>query len=169
MPHRLTAETIDSEEALRALLGEPLPVVVSKITDRLNAATRRFVELSPFVCMATADGAGTCDVSPRGACPGVQWTPQVEQLQAGVRIRQADTSPVGRHVNELPRTGIGAWDVVVLERGRRGQDPGKLKFSADLAVDQAHHLVRALLSGLYYKYDGRSKYFWKLWSQPATS
>jgi uncharacterized protein len=70
MPHRLTAETIDSEDALRALLGEPQAVVVSKIVDRLNAATRRFVELSPFVCLATSDGAGSCDVSPRGDPPG---------------------------------------------------------------------------------------------------
>ena len=66
MSHRLTAATIDSEEQLRALLGEPLPIVVSKVVDRLTAQTRRFVEQSPFVCVATSDGAGTCDVSPRG-------------------------------------------------------------------------------------------------------
>lgn len=66
MPHRLTPATIDTEEQLRALLGEPLPLVVSKCVDRLNHQTRRFIEQSPFVCLATSDGAGHCDVSPRG-------------------------------------------------------------------------------------------------------
>ena len=64
--HRLTSATIDNEADLRTLLGEPQPVVVSKIVDRLNHATRRFIELSPFVCLATSDADGHCDVSPRG-------------------------------------------------------------------------------------------------------
>jgi PPOX class probable FMN-dependent enzyme len=64
--HRLTAETVGTEEELRALLGEPAPLVVAKVVDRLNALTRRFIELSPFLCLASSDGAGNCDVSPRG-------------------------------------------------------------------------------------------------------
>src|ERR1700710_187556 len=64
--HRLTSATIDNEADLRTLLGEPQPVVVSKIVDRLNHVTRRFIELSPFVCLATSDADGHCDVSPRG-------------------------------------------------------------------------------------------------------
>ncbi|HET9991982.1 MAG TPA: pyridoxamine 5'-phosphate oxidase family protein [Kofleriaceae bacterium] len=70
MAHRLTASTISSEAELRALLGEPQPVVVSKITDRLNTATRCFIEQSPFLCLATSDASGHCDVSPRGDPPG---------------------------------------------------------------------------------------------------
>lgn len=70
MAHRLTTATIEDEATLRALLGEPQPVVVSKIVDRLNAATRIFIERSPFVCLATSDAAGQCDVSPRGDPPG---------------------------------------------------------------------------------------------------
>ena len=58
MPHRLTDATIDSEAALRELLGEPVPLVRSKITDRLNHQTRRYIEQSPFVCLATSDAAG---------------------------------------------------------------------------------------------------------------
>jgi len=64
--HRLTSATIDNEADLRTLLGEPQPVVVSKIVDRLNHATRRFIELAPFVCLATSNADGHCDVSPRG-------------------------------------------------------------------------------------------------------
>ena len=70
MAHRLTAATIDDEAALRALLGEPLPLVCAKITDRLLPATRPFVERAPLVCLATSDGRGGCDVSPRGDPPG---------------------------------------------------------------------------------------------------
>jgi uncharacterized protein len=66
MTHRLTPNTINTEEALRGLLGEPAPLVCAKISQRLNALTRRFIELSPFVCLSTADEHGNCDVSPRG-------------------------------------------------------------------------------------------------------
>jgi PPOX class probable FMN-dependent enzyme len=64
--HRLTSDVIDSETALRELLGEPQPVVSAKISDRLLASTRRFIERSPFVLLATCDEHGHCDVSPRG-------------------------------------------------------------------------------------------------------
>lgn len=68
--HRLTAATIESEDALRALIGEPPSVVASKISARLNPLTRGFIERAPFVCLATSDRDGTCDVSPRGDPPG---------------------------------------------------------------------------------------------------
>jgi PPOX class probable FMN-dependent enzyme len=64
--HRLTGHTIDSESALRALLGEPTPRVCQKLADRLNPLTRTFIERSPFLCLATSDARGHCDVSPRG-------------------------------------------------------------------------------------------------------
>jgi PPOX class probable FMN-dependent enzyme len=57
---------IRDEAQLRELIGEPTELVVSKITDRLNHLTRRFIELSPFVCLATSAPDGRCDVSPRG-------------------------------------------------------------------------------------------------------
>lgn len=57
---------ISTETQLRQLIGEPGPTVQSKIAGQLNAVTRTFVERSPFVCLATADTQGRCDVSPRG-------------------------------------------------------------------------------------------------------
>jgi len=51
---------------LRELLGEPTELVKQKIADRLNALTRQFVELSPFVVVATGRPDGGLDVSPRG-------------------------------------------------------------------------------------------------------
>jgi hypothetical protein len=64
--HRLTSEMIETEAALRELLGEPLAIVCAKVADRLNPLTRQFVERSPFLLLATADEHGRCDVSPRG-------------------------------------------------------------------------------------------------------
>jgi PPOX class probable FMN-dependent enzyme len=57
---------IASEADLRAILGEPTELVLSKITDRLNHLTRQFIERSPFLCIATASPKGGLDVSPRG-------------------------------------------------------------------------------------------------------
>lgn len=61
---------IRTESELRAIIGEPSALVCSKLTDRLNPLTRRFVELSPLVMLGTAAADGTCDVSPRGDGPG---------------------------------------------------------------------------------------------------
>ena len=57
---------ITDEGELRAIIGSPAGIVVSKISDRLNELTRQFVERSPFVCVATKMPDGGIDVSPRG-------------------------------------------------------------------------------------------------------
>jgi len=61
---------IQTEAQLRQLIGDPTPTVQSKIASRLNPVTRAYVESSPFVCLATSDAQGRCDVSPRGDKPG---------------------------------------------------------------------------------------------------
>src|SRR5215470_9908591 len=58
--------TISTHTDLEAILGEPTPLVRAKVTDRLNELTRRFVDLSPFMLLATSGADGSCDVSPRG-------------------------------------------------------------------------------------------------------
>lgn len=64
--HPRTSQVIRTEAELRALIGEPAALTCAKISDRLNAMTRLFVERSPFVCIATSDPSGNCDLSPRG-------------------------------------------------------------------------------------------------------
>jgi PPOX class probable FMN-dependent enzyme len=64
--HRLTSQTIDDEQSLRALIGQPLTLVTTKVIAHLTPATRPFIEKSPFLCLATTDAEGHCDVSPRG-------------------------------------------------------------------------------------------------------
>src|SRR3954471_21657382 len=61
-----SVRSITDESELRAIIGSPAEVVVSKIAARLNALTRQFVERSPFVCVATKLPGGGVDVSPRG-------------------------------------------------------------------------------------------------------
>jgi uncharacterized protein len=54
------------EAALRGILGEPAELVKAKIADRIHPLNRRFIELSPFVVVATGRPDGGLDVSPRG-------------------------------------------------------------------------------------------------------
>ena len=44
--HPLTSRVIETEAQLRALVGEPAELTCAKISDRLNAMTRLFVERS---------------------------------------------------------------------------------------------------------------------------
>ncbi|HEX4452233.1 MAG TPA: pyridoxamine 5'-phosphate oxidase family protein [Kofleriaceae bacterium] len=105
MAHRLTSATIDDEVALRELIGEPLATTRAKIVDRLTPHTRRFVELAPFACIATADRDGTCDVSPRGDPPGFVRILDDRTLLVPDRPgnRLADTL---RNILANPRIGI---------------------------------------------------------------
>lgn len=64
--HSRTSKTIQTEAQLRSLIGEPAQLTCAKISDRLNALTRLFIERSPFICIATSDIEGNCDLSPRG-------------------------------------------------------------------------------------------------------
>jgi uncharacterized protein len=61
---------ISDEASLRVVIAEPADRVKAKIADRLNDLTRQFVEISPFLCLATSSPDGACDVSPRGDPPG---------------------------------------------------------------------------------------------------
>ncbi|MEU1282496.1 MSMEG_1061 family FMN-dependent PPOX-type flavoprotein [Streptomyces sp. NPDC005805] len=55
---------------LRALLGEPHPIVIDKVHDRLTDDDTGILARAPFCLLATADARGACDVSPRGDAPG---------------------------------------------------------------------------------------------------
>jgi len=61
---------ITSEAALRALHAPATARAVRKELDRLDAHCRRFIALSPFLVLASADGEGRMDATPRGGDPG---------------------------------------------------------------------------------------------------
>jgi PPOX class probable FMN-dependent enzyme len=64
-PHRIS--TVDE---LRALVGEAGPAVEAKIGAALDEHARAFIARSPFLVLATSDGRGREDVSPKGDDPG---------------------------------------------------------------------------------------------------
>ena len=61
---------ICTREALRALYREPSERAVKKQLERLDTHCRRFIALSPFFVLASADAEGRVDASPRGGEPG---------------------------------------------------------------------------------------------------
>jgi hypothetical protein len=62
-------EVISSEADLRARYRAPSELAIKKQLDHLDGNCRRFIALSPFLCLATAGEKGT-DNSPRGDAPG---------------------------------------------------------------------------------------------------
>jgi len=62
---------IKSETELRALMGNPVhELVLVKSSEILTEPLKRYIELSPFACLATYSKDGSSDVSPRGDQPG---------------------------------------------------------------------------------------------------
>jgi len=61
---------IVSTKHLREVIGEPNPVVHSKVHDRLNAQAQAFIARAPMAFLASAGADGTPMVSPKGDVPG---------------------------------------------------------------------------------------------------
>jgi len=61
---------ITTADALRALYPEPRERALKKQLAAIDVHARRFVELSPFVVLASGSAAGALDASPRGGAPG---------------------------------------------------------------------------------------------------
>jgi len=61
---------IETLEQLRALYPAAKGLAVDKQLSRLDRHCRRFIELSPFLVLATKGQDGLVDISPRGGDPG---------------------------------------------------------------------------------------------------
>jgi len=61
---------VTQEDELRALMGTPSERAIKKESATVDEASRRFIEHSPFLLLATSNSAGQCDVSPKGDAPG---------------------------------------------------------------------------------------------------
>ncbi len=66
----MDALRLDSETALRKVYIEPSKPVRDKALPSLDKHSRRFIELSPFLCIGSSRADGLADVSPRGGEPG---------------------------------------------------------------------------------------------------
>ena len=62
----MAEHVIDTVEELRSRYGAPSERAVRKSLARLDRHCRRFIELSPFVVLASAGADGRVDCSPRG-------------------------------------------------------------------------------------------------------
>lgn len=72
--------TLDTPEALRAHVGPAMGLAADKVMKRLDPHARRFIALSPFLCLGTSSADGRADVSPRGDAPGFVQTPDDRTL-----------------------------------------------------------------------------------------
>jgi uncharacterized protein len=61
---------ITTLQALRAIYDSPAARVIRKDIGCIDEHIGRFIELSPFLVMASADAAQQLDASPRGGAPG---------------------------------------------------------------------------------------------------
>ncbi len=50
--------------------GDPKETTAKKVKPRLTPYVQEFIKLSPFAVLASADGEGNCDASPKGGKPG---------------------------------------------------------------------------------------------------
>ena len=57
---------VTSVERMRGHVGELPDMAAAKVKSSLDQHSERFILASPYVCVATADGNGGCDASPRG-------------------------------------------------------------------------------------------------------
>ena len=62
-------ETITRAD-VRDLFGQPSELAAKKQLSRLDRHARAFIALSPFVVVASSDGEGRADATPRGDAPG---------------------------------------------------------------------------------------------------
>jgi PPOX class probable FMN-dependent enzyme len=97
-------DLIDSEQALRALIGQPGQLVIDKQLDHVDAHARHFIARAPFVVIGTAGPDCLGDVSPRGDAPGFVQVMDERTLVIPERPgnRRADSL-----VNILATGGIG--------------------------------------------------------------
>lgn len=70
MATRTFSQVVTGIEELRSIIGDPQPISVKKQISSLDQHCRAFISLSPFLLIGTSNGAGGCDVSPKGDAPG---------------------------------------------------------------------------------------------------
>ncbi|MFX8254342.1 pyridoxamine 5'-phosphate oxidase family protein, partial [Acinetobacter baumannii] len=61
---------VKSQEDLRGHFGQVSPLAEKKVLHHLDKFCRDFIALSPFLVIASSDGNGHADASPRGDAPG---------------------------------------------------------------------------------------------------
>lgn len=66
----MAGRSIRTPSELRELMAAPGDVVLRKVIDHVDGLAARFLEMCPFVVVASADADGHMDLSPKGDPPG---------------------------------------------------------------------------------------------------
>src|ERR1700712_2816851 len=96
--------TIHDTADLRAQFGPVGPLAAGKVLDHIDAYGRRFIALSPFLILASADAAGNVDASPRGDAPGFVGLLDARTL---VIPDRRGNNRIDTFHNVLERPGVG--------------------------------------------------------------
>lgn len=64
------AHSIEDLDALRRVIGDPIPGLDLKNQNLISDEAREYIERSPFLVLATSDADGCLDASPKGDEPG---------------------------------------------------------------------------------------------------
>jgi PPOX class probable FMN-dependent enzyme len=128
---------VTSLAELEALVPPPGEGAAGKTMYRIERYARQYIGLSPFCCLATSDGKGNADVTPRGDQPGFVRVIDEKTLLIPERPGNNRMDSL-RNIIQHPSLGLlffipGFEDTLrVNGRGRVTKDPGLL---ADSAVD----------------------------------
>ena len=97
-------DTIATEQDFREIMGEPSFRVTEKTLNRLDNHCRAFIAGCPFLVIASSDGQGHFDLTPKGDPPGFVEILDDETLVIPERLgnRRADTFG-----NVLENPGVG--------------------------------------------------------------
>jgi uncharacterized protein len=129
-PHSATVD-------LSALYPEPSVMARQKEIDHLDKHCRRFIELSPFLCLGTTGANGKTDVSPRGDPAGFVKVLDEKRLAIPDRPGNNRIDSIGNLVDR-PQVGMiffvpGIEETLrVNGRAELSQDPALLQ---SMAVD----------------------------------
>lgn len=163
-------DSLNSPNALRHLYGPAKGRSVAKQLNHLDVHCRRFVALSPFVVLASANSLGDLDSSPRGGAPGFVHV-------VGDRALLIPDSPGNNRLDTLSNLAetqkIGLLFMIpgvdetlrVNGRARLATDPAALSpFAADVrvrvvievtVVDAYLHCAKALMRSKLWHADHR--------------
>jgi len=96
---------IETESALREILDPPISLSLRKVGTTLDAHCRKFISLSPFLCLATMSKQGEATVSPRGDPPGFVQVLDEKTLIIPDRPGNNVADSMER-ILEMPRAGV---------------------------------------------------------------
>lgn len=106
----MTETGIESAEELRELIGCPGGRAVTKERKRLHPIDREWLAVSPFCIVATSDGLGNCDASPKGD-PAGHLVHVIDDVTIAIAERPGNKRADG-YLNVLANPHAGIISVV---------------------------------------------------------